>query len=266
MKNIIIVIVIAIFLIGVGYYFVMNKKQSPIVNESDVNMTGKTLTFNITARQFAFEPSTLSVNRGDTVIINVTSTDVAHGLAIDEYGINETINGGETKQIKFVADKTGEFILYCSVMCGAGHRDMTGKLIVANQAKNPVINDTKKIMNLSGQGLSKLPSMVLENSALEELDVSNNNLTGALPSQIGQLRNLKKLNASNNQMTGIPAEIGQLTKLEELNYSGNQITGLPNEIANLKNLRVFNLSGNQYSVQDLVGIKRQLPGLVVVGE
>lgn len=113
-------------------------------------------------------------------------------------------------------------------------------------------------LNLSSQGLTKLPSDVLDKTSLENLDISNNNLTGALPSEIRHLKNLKTLDASNNQMTGVPAEIGQLDKLEVLDLSNNQLTGLPYELGNLKNLKVLNLSGNSYSTQDLDIIKQGL--------
>jgi Leucine-rich repeat (LRR) protein len=115
------------------------------------------------------------------------------------------------------------------------------------------------VLNLSGQGLSKVPESVFNQTNLVELNVSNNNLTGALPSQIGQLKNLKVLNASNNQMTGVPAEVGQLTKLEVLNLSNNQLTGLPYELGKLSNLKTLNISGNNYSTQDLAIIQVSLP-------
>lgn len=88
------------------------------------------------------------------------------------------------------------------------------------------------------------------------LNVSNNSLTGSIQSQIGNLNNLKILDASNNNMTGVPAEIGQLQKLEILNLSNNNLTGLPNELVNLKTL---NLSGNEYSTHDLDIIRNGLP-------
>lgn len=91
-----------------------------------------------------------------------------------------------------------------------------------------------------------------------KLDVSGKGLTGALPSQIGQLTNLAELDASDNKMTGLPAELGQLSKLEILNVSNNRLTGLPMELANLTQLRIFDISGNQYSKQDLVGIEASL--------
>ncbi|MBN1779345.1 MAG: leucine-rich repeat domain-containing protein [Candidatus Buchananbacteria bacterium] len=114
-------------------------------------------------------------------------------------------------------------------------------------------------LDLNGQSLTVVPSDIFNKINLESLNLSNNQLTGALASQIGQLRNLKVLNLSNNQMTGVPAEVGQLQNLEILDLSNNQITGLPNEIGNLKKLKLLNLSGNNYSQQDLAVIEANLP-------
>lgn len=121
--------------------------------------------------------------------------------------------------------------------------------------------DTNKSLDLSRKNLTKVDMSVFDRTNLEELDISYNNLTGALPSQIGQLKKLISLDASNNQMTGVPAELGQLTNLETLDLSNNQLTGLPNELANLKNLKILNLSGNDYSEQDLAGIRNSLPNV-----
>jgi len=124
------------------------------------------------------------------------------------------------------------------------------------QVENP---QTNKKLDLSNQNLQKIPEYVFNQKDLEELDVSNNRLTGAIQSQVGQLKNLRVLNASDNQMTGVPAEVGQLVKLQILNLSNNQITGLPNELGNLQNLNNFNISGNNYSEMDLSGILQKLP-------
>ena len=119
-------------------------------------------------------------------------------------------------------------------------------------------------LDLSHQSLSKLPRDVVSQRALERLDISSNDLRGALPAEIRHLGNLKVLIASNNRMTGVPAEIGQLSKLEVLDLSNNEITGLPHEIANLKNLKVLNVSGNHPSRHDLDIIQKALPGLQVL--
>ncbi len=119
-----------------------------------------------------------------------------------------------------------------------------------------------KILNLSNQGLTSIPSYVFNRADLEELNVSHNSLTGAIQSQIGKLKNLKIIDASYNQMTGVPAEVGQLQKLQILDLSYNQLTGLPYELGNLSNLKTLNLSGNSYSQQDLDYIRDKLPPTV----
>lgn len=238
--------------------------SSPAKNESNNEDTSsvKTVTFNVVAKRFEFTPSTITVSKGDKVVINISSLDATHGFALSDFGINEEIRQGEMKQITFVADKTGTFEFYCSVYCGTGHPDMKGKLTVVDNGTVPPAKNSA--LDLNGQGLSKIPNEVFSMTDLEILDISNNNLTGTLPGEIRFLKNLKKLKAGSNNMTGIPAEIGQLSNLEELDYSNNQITGLPLEIGNLKNLKIFNLTGNDFSEYDMDLIEKELPNLDVI--
>ena len=98
--------------------------------EKIVSASGAVKEFRMTAKQFAFDPSIIEVNKGDKVRLIVTSTDVPHGIAIKEYGINQMLDVGKPATIEFTADKQGTFTAYCSVFCGAGHSGMKGKLIV----------------------------------------------------------------------------------------------------------------------------------------
>ena len=115
-----------------------------------------------------------------------------------------------------------------------------------------------KTANYSGKGLTEFPKEVLNQTNITVLNLANNNLTGALPSEIQKLINLVELNVSGNQMTGIPAEVGQLRHLQILNYANNQITGLPMELGKLTQLKILDLSGNNVSQLDLAGIKAKL--------
>ena len=95
-----------------------------------VQPTGETKQFEITARQFGFEPNTITVNKGDMVKLKITSVDVVHGFAINEFGVNEQLEPGKTVNVEFVAGKSGTFAFYCAIVCGAGHGGMRGQLIV----------------------------------------------------------------------------------------------------------------------------------------
>ena len=78
------------------------------------------------------------------------------------------------------------------------------------------------------------------------LDLSQNGLTGEIPSDIEQLVNLTYLNLYANELTGeIPPEIGSLTNLTYLDLQMNQLTGqVPQEITNLVNLIFLQLNDN----------------------
>ena len=86
--------------------------------------------FQIAASSYAFSPAEIRVNPGDRVTIALTSTDVVHGLYIDDYDLEISADPGQTETLTFVADKAGAFRLRCSVTCGDLHPFMIGKLRV----------------------------------------------------------------------------------------------------------------------------------------
>ncbi|RMD57796.1 cytochrome C oxidase subunit II [Candidatus Woesearchaeota archaeon] len=95
-----------------------------------VAWSGEVKKFNIRAFQFGYEPDTIEVNLGDKVVINAHTSDVPHGLALPDFGVNMKLTGEDSVRAEFIADKAGEFEWYCSIPCGRGHGSMRGKLIV----------------------------------------------------------------------------------------------------------------------------------------
>jgi heme/copper-type cytochrome/quinol oxidase subunit 2 len=96
----------------------------------DSTATPQARTFRVDARQFAYSPSELRVNPGDTVTLELVSTDVVHGIYIDGYDISVEADPGQTQTLTFLADKSGSFRFRCNVTCGAMHPFMIGKLTV----------------------------------------------------------------------------------------------------------------------------------------
>ena len=88
--------------------------------------------------------------------------------------------------------------------------------------------------------------VVLNNNRVVELNLGNNNLTGSLPTEIGNFSELESLQLYSNQISGvIPPEIGNLTSLTQLDLSPNIFTGtIPPEIGNLINLEILWLNQN----------------------
>jgi len=87
-----------------------------------------------------------------------------------------------------------------------------------------------------------------ENSTVVKIELDLNNLTGVLPSSLGDLTNLKQIYIYDNpQLSGpIPASLGNLKNLQNLFLMDNQLTGaIPAELGNCSQLTVLSVSGNQ---------------------
>ena len=63
------------------------------------------------------------------------------------------------------------------------------------------------------------------------INLSNNNLSGELPKELGNLVHLEKLNLFRNKITGaIPTTIGSMKSLKSINIAFNKIVGkIPSE-------------------------------------
>ncbi|XP_042484698.1 receptor-like protein 15 isoform X2 [Macadamia integrifolia] len=84
---------------------------------------------------------------------------------------------------------------------------------------------------------------------LSALDLSCNNLTNGIPSEIGELEGIIDLNLSHNQLTGpIPRTLSNLTQVESLDLSYNNLSGeIPSELSILCSLEVFTVAHNNLS-------------------
>ena len=102
-------------------------------------------------------------------------------------------------------------------------------------------------LDLSENGLTgEMPTELGGLGSLEQLDLSSNELAGEVPSALGSLGALRWLDLSENGLTGeMPAELGDLGSLERLDLSNNELTGdLPSALGKLANLQRLGLSQN----------------------
>uniref|UniRef100_A0A6I9QN38 Receptor-like protein 15 n=1 Tax=Elaeis guineensis var. tenera TaxID=51953 RepID=A0A6I9QN38_ELAGV len=81
------------------------------------------------------------------------------------------------------------------------------------------------------------------------IDLSENKLTGNIPSEIGNLDELVQLNLSHNQLTGpIPETLSKLRQIESLDISHNQLSGMiPWQLTQLTFLEFFSVAYNNLS-------------------
>ncbi|KAJ0228668.1 Leucine-rich repeat-containing protein [Hirschfeldia incana] len=81
------------------------------------------------------------------------------------------------------------------------------------------------------------------------LDLSENELSGNIPAELGALMELQALNLSHNKLSGvIPKSFSGPENVESLDLSSNWLQGqIPSQLAELSSLAVFNVSFNNLS-------------------
>ena len=78
----------------------------------------------VEASQFTYTPKVVRVKSGQNVTIQITNVDTVHGLRIPALAISGT------KSVNFIAPAPGTYEFSCPTMCGSGHREMQGTLVV----------------------------------------------------------------------------------------------------------------------------------------
>ena len=81
-----------------------------------------------------------------------------------------------------------------------------------------------------------------------DLNFFLNGLSGSIPTELGNLSNLRTLFLDNNELRSIPSELGNLSSLETLGLGANELSGsIPSELGNLSNLESLFLAANDFS-------------------
>lgn len=129
--------------------------------------------------------------------------------------------------------------------------DSLGRVITLNLPNN----------NLTGE----IPREIGELSRLRWLNLDNNWLIGPVPSSIGRLGHLILLSLRNNHLTGpLPAQIGDAMALYRLRLSGNPLQGLLPESVTRLNLRGFEYARTGLCVPRGAAFRRWLDAIFQV--
>ncbi|OAY73047.1 putative inactive receptor kinase [Ananas comosus] len=112
----------------------------------------------------------------------------------------------------------------------------------AGRVSSIALGNVGLVGNISFSALTKM-------SMLQNLSLSNNQLIGVLPPEMGLISSLELLDLSNNLFSGpIPAQLTKLVNLVYLNLSSNSFSGvLPPGFQNFRKLKYLDLQGNNFS-------------------
>lgn len=87
----------------------------------------------VLAQRFRFNPSKIEVDAGTRLVISLRSKDTFHGFAIEGADVDVVVpaRGQGDVVVVFDAQKPGKYPFKCSKVCGAGHAQMRGMIVVA---------------------------------------------------------------------------------------------------------------------------------------
>jgi cytochrome c oxidase subunit 2 len=120
-------LVMSIFAYG---YKVWDDMRTPLPGATEINVTARQWLY-----QFKYPNGIQSINEvrvpvDQPVKFVMTSTDVLHGFFIPELRVKQDILPGRYTYLWIQPEKAGTYTIFCTQYCGAGHSDMTAKLIV----------------------------------------------------------------------------------------------------------------------------------------
>lgn len=82
-------------------------------------------------KNWSFSPNIIRIRKNDRVELRVKSMDVPHAFTIAGYNISGKLEPFKFYTYSFLANKTGQFVITCTLNCGpAGYIDMKGILYV----------------------------------------------------------------------------------------------------------------------------------------
>lgn len=92
----------------------------------EVTRPSKEVEFTIQVDKERFDPAIIAVRKGDIVTLKVRSLDVAHGLTLSDFGLNQVIiNPGDEATLRFQPKEAGTFWFKCTKYCS--YRHLTGR-------------------------------------------------------------------------------------------------------------------------------------------
>lgn len=84
----------------------------------------------ITAKRFGFTPNQITLKKGETVKLELSTEDVTHGFFQRALRLDSDIEAGKPTEIILKPETAGTFPVICDHFCGSGHGNMKMTIVV----------------------------------------------------------------------------------------------------------------------------------------
>ncbi|NOZ36014.1 MAG: GTP-binding protein [Chlorobi bacterium] len=124
------------------------------------------------------------------------------------------------------------------------------------QTLRNVIEHEWAVVDLRNCGLTEIPQELYNHPDIVSIDLSNTkyaeehekNVITEIPDEIGNLKNLTRLNFENNKIVKLSPNIVKLPRLKYLNLNNNNLVEISEKIANMKGLEELKILDNPFDM------------------
>lgn len=157
---------IALFMFYLGWESYLGLRNVP-PDAIEIDVVAQMFSWNFTYPNGKTSEDLLMVPQGKPIKLNITSKDVIHGFSLPAFRIKVDAVKGMQTYTWFVADKPGQYKIFCTEYCGIGHSEMMADLkIVSPQAY-------QKWLAQKPESLASLPDQdIKSDQAVLQLDLS----------------------------------------------------------------------------------------------
>ncbi|MCX7165791.1 MAG: cytochrome c oxidase subunit II [Rhodocyclales bacterium] len=100
------------------------------VAHSAASLPVKERVIKIVAQRFSYTPAEIVLKAGEPARLEFTSRDFVHGFRVPDLDIRADLPPGQVTIVRLTPQKAGVYDFLCDNFCGAGHEEMSGKIIV----------------------------------------------------------------------------------------------------------------------------------------
>lgn len=84
----------------------------------------------IDAKRFEYTPSTITIEAGEAVVLEILVSDVVMGFSLPDLRLRTDLIPGRPARLSLPPQPAGELVFLCDVFCGSGHENMNGVIKV----------------------------------------------------------------------------------------------------------------------------------------
>ncbi|MFH1682553.1 MAG: thioredoxin domain-containing protein [Candidatus Woesearchaeota archaeon] len=94
-----------------------------------------TVEVKVMAKKWRFDPNTITVNKGDTVKLTISS-ELDLNFVLAQFDVEEEVLAGESKTVEFTANKAGTFEYNCGTYCSTAYGELQGSSLKGSLTVN----------------------------------------------------------------------------------------------------------------------------------